>query len=245
MKKNISLIIVAVAIGLFGFKTDGRVTTISPSVSPFEKIEIDTHMKTVITVREGAIPSLKLTASESELERIETKVVGDRLVVSSRPEHWGRDNSSEDVTAEIILPKFTGLEIHGSSPVKVHGDVTGNNFMLEISGSGHAVFDNMNVAKLVSEIAGSGHADIDAGTAAKAKYSISGSGKIRAFDLKSKEVSAEISGSGKCEVNVADKLVAGVSGSGSVIYTGDPATVDKEVSGSGSVRHAETTRALK
>ena len=45
----------------------------------------------------------------------------------------------------------------------------------------------------------------------------------------------EVSGSGNAAVNVTDHLTASVTGSGNITYTGNPAQVDQDSSGSGDI----------
>ena len=64
---------------------------------------------------------------------------------------------------------------------------------------------------------------------------MSGAGNVSAGDLKAKDVDVTMSGAGNANVYASNKLDATISGAGSVTYAGDPPTVNKNVSGIGSI----------
>ena len=105
---------------------------------------------------------------------------------------------------------------------------------IAISGSGDITANGIKVKELALEISGSG--DFKAtGEAQTFTGSISGSGNIKAVDLKTEKANISISGSGSAEVWFTDSLKAHISGSGSVLYKGNPAKVNPDISGTGSV----------
>jgi len=202
----------------------------------FEGVAVNTHIKTTITVKEGSEPTVTISGPEDEKEDIKTKIEDGVLTIYTE---WPNKKDHSHVTAEVTLPKFTNLAIGGSSPVAVHGNTTGDKFDLAIGGSGTATFDNVHVTTFHSTVSGSGCAKVMAGNATNGEYTISGSGSIKAEDLKASEVNASVSGSGKCEVYCTGVLTAAISGSGTVAVAGHPATINKQVSGSGSVRQVD------
>jgi hypothetical protein len=238
--KKMTLLFVAtalIALGLLtGFRKGEKGTTVA--TSQFDGVAISTHIKTTITVQEGSEPSVTITGPEDEKEDIRTKIENNVLSIYSDNTYSGWNNRTDHshLTAEITLPKFTNLSISGSSPVAVHGATAGDKFELEISVSGTAVFDNVHVTTFSSAVSGSGSAKVMAGNATNAEYGVSGSGSIKASDLKAGEVKASVSGSGKCEVYCTSVLTAAVSGSGTVSVAGHPGTINKDISGSGSVK---------
>jgi hypothetical protein len=64
---------------------------------------------------------------------------------------------------------------------------------------------------------------------------VSGSGEYAGSDLATQQTEVEVSGSGNAKVNVTDSLTATVTGSGNVTYTGNPAQVQQDSSGSGDI----------
>jgi len=238
--KKMTLLFAATALIALGLLTSFRKGEkgTAEATSQFEGVAISTHIKTTITVLEGSAPSVKIAGPEDEKEDIKTKIEDNVLTIYSDNVYsgWNKQKDHSHVTAEITLPKFTNLSISGSSPVLVYGTTAADEFELEIAGSGTVVFDDVHVTTFSSSVSGSGSEKIMAGNATNAKYSISGSGSIKASDLKTNEVKASVSGSGKCEVYCTSALTAEVSGSGTVSVKGHPGTINKDISGSGSVK---------
>ena len=54
-------------------------------------------------------------------------------------------------------------------------------------------------------------------------------------DLTARDVRARMSGSGRILVHAAEKIDASASGTGSIVYTGDPEHVSSNVTGVGTV----------
>ncbi len=63
-----------------------------------------------------------------------------------------------------------------------------------------------------------------------------GVGTTALFDLASESAKVWLSGVGTVEVNATQSLFARVSGVGTVFYSGNPAEIDVQVEGFGSVR---------
>jgi hypothetical protein len=58
---------------------------------------------------------------------------------------------------------------------------------------------------------------------------------VKLREMKSDEVSVNIAGSGDASVHADKVLEVRIAGSGDVVYTGNAATVNAKVAGSGSV----------
>ena len=88
--------------------------------------------------------------------------------------------------------------------------------------------------KLNAILSGSGRIDLS-GEAVKVDYTLNSSGRIDALNLVSFDAIASSSGSGKIFVWATDFLEATISGSGDIIYRGDP-RLSFRITGSGSLR---------
>ena len=87
---------------------------------------------------------------------------------------------------------------------------------------------------LESTIAGSGDIELN-GSTTDLNTKIAGSGDFDGKSLRSTNVNAKISGSGSANLVCNGELIARISGSGDVKYSGKPTNKDTKVSGSGSV----------
>lgn len=153
--------------------------------------------------------------------------------------------------------KFTAddidLSVSGSGSMQIDVDASGNmeanvsgsghmdvkghckNYSSDISGSGTVVVALVIVGNADIGISGSGKTEAS-GSAKKVKTQISGSGRVLAANLETEECNVTMSGSGQVEINVKNSLDANISGSGTVLYKGNPSHVNGHSSGSGHVR---------
>jgi len=102
------------------------------------------------------------------------------------------------------------------------------------SSSGHVRTTLVAGLQLDAFLSGSGRIDLS-GEVYDADYTLSSSGRIDALDLMAFDAIAASSGSGKIYVWATDKLEASISGSGDIIYRGDP-TISFRITGSGRLR---------
>jgi Putative auto-transporter adhesin, head GIN domain len=85
-------------------------------------------------------------------------------------------------------------------------------------------------------IEGEGSVNVElSGDAECSKVKMSGSSNIMAPTMRTMNTSIHISGSGKADVNASQKVVASISGSGNIRYTGEAQDVSTSISGSGKI----------
>jgi hypothetical protein len=65
---------------------------------------------------------------------------------------------------------------------------------------------------------------------------MNGASRLDAESLVTRAMELSISGAGRAEVHVTEVLRVEIAGAGKVIYSGEPKTVTREISGAGSVR---------
>jgi hypothetical protein len=117
------------------------------------------------------------------------------------------------VTVEITVPALEDIEVSGSGDVRADG-IEGDLFGVEVSGSGERRSERRGGAR------GGGSLWLGRHPARRARLP---------------GATAEISGAGGIQVHATESLVALVSGAGDITYTGDPADVEREVSGAGTI----------
>lgn len=128
-------------------------------------------------------------------------------------------------------------DVSGSGDMDLKGSC--NNFDSDVSGSGK-VYASLSIKDMADlGVSGSGRIQVQ-GNARTVKAGISGSGKVNAGELMADKCEVRISGSGDLEISVKEELDATISGSGSVVYYGEPKRVNTHSSGSGHVRKRDT-----
>lgn len=183
-----------------------------------------------LTVVQGDVPGLSVTADDNVLPLLETETSGRKLTIRTKTGYSIRPQTPISYT--LTVPKLEKLSIAGSGNARAER-LTGDTLAVRVSGSGNAVLRDATFRELTLSISGSGTATMG-GAAEKVTTKISGSGDIDAGMLKVKTAEVQVSGSGSASVWATDALNVRVSGSGDVKYRGSP-KVEKKVSGSGKV----------
>jgi hypothetical protein len=62
---------------------------------------------------------------------------------------------------------------------------------------------------------------------------------LDAAELHVKTATISSTGASKADVNVSESLKVSITGAGKVTYEGNPPTIDKQISGAGSIRHKD------
>jgi hypothetical protein len=68
---------------------------------------------------------------------------------------------------------------------------------------------------------------------------MTGASELAANELQTKTAEISTTGAGDAEVAVAETLKVVITGAGSVKYSGNPPTIEKHISGAGSIRHKD------
>ena len=175
----------------------------------FTEIRVEGSMN--VNIVQGDTVKIVAKDFENILSSLETRVVGNTLVIDYQDHTW-ISNSAGEIT--VTMPKLSNVEMSGSGDIGTVGNFRFDDLNLLISGSGNFSFT---------------------GSAKNMNAKISCSGNIRAFNMPTENATVKISGSGDMQVNVTRKLDATISGSGDIIYKGAP-SVNSRVTGSGRVR---------
>jgi hypothetical protein len=240
MNKSILAVIAMAALACTSCKMNvlkgkGNKTTTNPTVSSFNAVSIEIPIKTEITIREGA-PTVQLSGYQNILDHIKAAVENNKLVI-----HYDLDDTwtihGDEMTAIITLPALTALSLTGAPDANIHGNITGGNFKLEISGASDVILDSVNADNFTADVSGAADIKINGGNVRTATYTISGAGDIKAYKLQTQETAASISGAGDGQVTALQKLTASISGAGEIKYKGHP-TITKNISGVGELTDA-------
>jgi hypothetical protein len=99
------------------------------------------------------------------------------------------------------------------------------------------VADGIEAERLEVALPGSGTLT-GSGTARRLGVTVQGSGHVQLARLVAQEARAVVSGSGSIFITTTEKLDASVSGSGAILYGGNPEAVTKSVTGQGVISAA-------
>jgi hypothetical protein len=163
-----------------------------------------------VVVRVGARQSVIVHGDSNLLGRVTTQVSSGSLVIGNTP---GTLNARSPMFVAVSVPSLDALTVEGSGNISVTG---------------------VNSPSLTVRLPGSGTIHV-AGTTARLDVAIGGSGSALLSQLIARDATASIDGSGSIVLTATHSLDAGISGSGTIVYTGNPTQVTKSVSGSGTI----------
>lgn len=216
-------------------------------VEPFDRIDVSGQ--TDVTVEPGDT-SVTVRGDDNLLSEVRTEVNGGVLEIDDRPLLRPRAG----LVVEVTTPQLTGATLQGSGDMAAR-DVDGDAFTATVSGSGGLDIDGAASQAFSASISGSGGLDVEgfagetfsatvtgsggvraSGQVEELDVTVSGSGDARLQDLAARRATVDVTGSGDATVQVSDALDASSSGSGDVVYSGDPQDVQEQTTGSGDVR---------
>ncbi len=227
------------------------------NVSTFTKISFRVPGK--LYLKQGSPQKVEIEGKKDMLEKIETEVDGNRLIIGKEGKgwmDWSWNDNDDRVTVYITVKDIDGLSVSGSGDLIGQGKIISSDLDLNVSGSGSlqleaAVSGNMEAdvsgsgeinfkgtcKNYDSDVSGSGRIDLDIVVSDRADFGVSGSGKIQASGT-ANEVRTSISGSGKVlasnlEVNKCEVRISG-SGDVEINVKND---LDANITGSGSVSY--------
>jgi hypothetical protein len=190
--------------------TDGSgvPATQARDVAAFNSVELAGSNNVVIRV--GEKQSVVVRADDNLLDRVTTEVQSGRLVIANTP---GSFTTKSPMSVEVNVPTLTALTLTGSGNIVVNGIET----------------ESLEVA-----LPGSGMLTAS-GTATRLDVTVSGSGTVQFTRLVASDVRGVVSGSGSIFITATKSLDASVSGSGAILYAGNPQDVTKSVTGTGAI----------
>lgn len=210
-------------------EASGPIVSEVRDLSRFQSVEL--AGSGVVRYRESDSFRVTVTARESVLGRVLTRVSGDELELRVEPGFTIRGDGRIEYLVEA--PSLSGISISGSGSFSSERPIVAKSFSAGISGSGDIAAE-LEAESVAARISGSGSIDLS-GAAGTLDFKNSGSGELKSLRLEVRQAEVVLSGSGSAEVSASDSLRVRISGSGNVSYQGRP-RVDFSSSGSGKIR---------
>ena len=176
-------------------------------VGSFHGIDVATVLEVEVTV--GPAARVELHGPKEWVDKITTKVERDVLRIALPNDA----NHVPKLSAVITLPELTSLSVSGVASI-------------------HAT----KIAAKAFDVAISGTGSMDlSGTADTLHVSVTGTGQLNAKDLTTRMTALDVAGAGEATIRATKQVDATVSGAGDITILGNPATVNKHVSGVASI----------
>lgn len=207
----------------------GNVTTKTITTEAYDAIEavgsMDIHLK------KGTEGQISVTTDDNLQEYVEIEVKNNKLIIRNKK----NCNISTKKGIHITVPfeDISKVTLTGSGDIETKDVITTNEFSASLFGSGDLRLA-VKSPKVQVVISGSGDVTMS-GSTSNLAVELSGSGDFRGFDIESQATNVSISGSGDAKVVAKKNLVARVSGSGDIVYKGNPEKKDVKVLGSGNI----------
>lgn len=177
-------------------------------------LSITGESKLKVTVSGPALKKAKCSGA-SDINLIGSINTGDLTLEAS---------GAGDIQFNTITCGNLKVECSGSSDLEGES-ISCKTFDLRLSGASDADIDHIAAASI--KISASGASDVEiAGTATDVNMSVSGAGDIDASELRAETVNAAASGASHISCYATKRLEASASGASSVVYGGNPATVN-------------------
>ena len=216
-------------------KGNGKVVTIERSVGEYDAVAVAGWFD--VNIVDGREGELTLKGEENLLEYIKTEVKNGKLTIKVKKGYNLQSSKwKEGILVTVPVEEINSVSLSGSGDIVGKDVIRAGDFAATMSGSGDIEL-SVEADKLKTVISGSGDIDLS-GKARDFDVTVSGSGDVNAFGLEADHVNANVSGSANIKVTANESLMARVSGSGDILYKGDPEKVDTKASGSGDINKA-------
>lgn len=192
---------------------DGKSITKARAIQSFNKIQISGAYKVV--VMQGNQDALKITTDSNIVPLVITQVKDKQLNIHNKK----------------------GISFSLTKPVMIQVIVK-NLQHIAASGANELILPNFDGRSLKIQTSGSIEANLS-GKVGQLDMQISGSGQVNASNLVAKKVKIRLIGSGKVRVHATDQLDTKITGSGSIMYTGNPDNVGQSIIGSGTLERVK------
>jgi hypothetical protein len=196
--------------GVGGIRGNGHVVTEQRSVGPFTNVDAGGAFE--IEWSSGT-PSAAVTADENLQQYIEVTTKDNVLRLRTRHSiHFSRS-----LKLRITSAALEAVDLSGASKLVAH-QVKGSRFYLETTGAAKVTVD---------------------GTVDELIANMTGASDLFADSLQTKSAQISVTGAGKARIAVSDSLKVSITGAGKVEYTGNPAHVEREIAGAGSIKRRD------
>lgn len=238
MKKLLTIALMTLAITLNAqwgskkIKGNGKIITIERSVGAYDEIASAGWFDVIlVSGKEGEIT---LKGEENLLEYIKTEVKDGKLVIK-KEKGVNLQSSGWKNGMEITIPveEINAVSFAGSGDLMSKTTLKSDDLKASLAGSGDVTL-SVDVSEFKASLSGSGDMIFE-GNTDNFVVSVAGSGDIAAFDLTANHVEANVAGSAKIEITANQSIKARVSGSGDIVYKGNPSKIDSKSSGAGDI----------
>ncbi len=205
------------------------VSTEKKSTEDYDAISVGGSFDVALV--KGKEGEITIQAEENIIPYIIVKVEDNTLKISTKKGYYLKNNKQMIIT--VPFQDLNAISLLGSGSIYGKDKIESNEFKVKLAGSGDIDVEVKSTA-LNSSVTGSGDIEIR-GNTIDLNAKITGSGDFDGSQLKADNTTVSVTGSGDAEVVAYKNINAKVSGSGDIVYSGNPANVKAKTSGSGDI----------
>jgi hypothetical protein len=193
-----------------GIRGNGHMVTDRRPIAEFTEIAASGGVR--IEWQSGP-PALTITTDENLLPYIDNHISGNMLRLHNRD----RVRPTHGIKVMVSSAKLNGADLSGAVDL-IARNVSGPKFYVRARGASDITIDG-NVEEFLGDL--------------------SGATDLRAEKLQTKAIALSSTGASSARVSVSDALRVSITGAGDVTYFGNPKTIEKHITGAGSVHHKD------
>ena len=193
-----------------GIRGNGHIKTEERPIGAFANVDAGGMFE--IEWQNGS-PALRITTDENLLPYSQNEVSGDTLRLRIREHVW----PTHGIKVAISSPIRKGAKIRGAVKLTAN-KLSAPVFALESTGASEVSLDGKIDRLLVD---------------------MTGASQLVADGLQTKTAEISTTGAGDADIAVSETLKVIITGAGKVSYSGNPATIQKNITGAGSIRHKD------
>ena len=205
--KVVAAIAVIAGCSRFGIKGDGAIKTENRQIADFSALEVSGAYQ--INWSNGK-PGLTISTDQNLLPLITASVSGNTLQIESKENL----RPTKGITINVSSASLTDVLLNGAVSLTA-SNLSGPDLKLESNGASSISAD---------------------GSVTNLEANFSGASKLNAKSLQTQTATLSLSGASYADVTVTNTLNASISGAGLLTYSGNPKSVEKNISGAGRIQ---------
>jgi len=192
-------------------KGNGKITTVSRVVAPFNGVYISGDFK--VNLKVADTQQVKVTIDENLVSAVKTSADGGRLDISLTREI----KPSSPIIVDITTPRLSGIWLNNAN----------------------ATITDLKADTVNCEMVGKAKLKVT-GTAMLFRATLDDSAQLEAADLATMKADIKTSASSKAEIKASDRLKAVAFGDSKIFYSGHVATVNQKATGTSVIKSVDT-----
>jgi hypothetical protein len=194
-----------------GIRGNGHIVTDQRTIEDFSELHTNGGAFD-IEWRSGS-PALTITTDENLVGHIEARKIDNYLELRTRE----RLRPTHHIKVLVSSSIRSAAKLSGASDLSVHA-LAGPKFAVQSTGAADVTLDGA-VDELLADM--------------------TGASDLKASKLQARTVQISTTGAASALVNTSETLRVAITGAGDVTYFGNPKTVEKHITGAGSIRHKD------